>query len=70
MIPAAVAVKFPGFDVSFPDGRSAKLPILEDGNEAPKVTMLCLSFRASSQVHSFAEFFVFFVCALIVANWQ
>lgn len=56
MIPAAVAVKFPGFEVSYPDGTSVKLPIMMDGNEAPKATLLCLSFRASSQVGNFIDF--------------
>ncbi|KAL8130105.1 hypothetical protein V2J09_019260 [Rumex salicifolius] len=49
MIPAAMAVKFPGFEVSYADGNSVKLPIVVDGSEAPKATLLCLSFRASSQ---------------------
>lgn len=49
IIPAAVAVKFPGFEVSYADGKSVKLPVVMDGSEAPKATLLCLSFRASSQ---------------------
>ncbi|GMG98491.1 hypothetical protein Nepgr_000331 [Nepenthes gracilis] len=56
VIPAAVAVKFPAVEVNFTDGRSMKLPVGSEGNvgdacktDAPKVTLLGLSFRASSQ---------------------
>ncbi|GAB4824801.1 hypothetical protein Ancab_007671 [Ancistrocladus abbreviatus] len=55
LIPAAAAVKFPGLEVNYSDGRSLKLPVSE-GNvgdtgklDVPKATLLCLSFRASSQ---------------------
>uniref|UniRef100_A0A803M6B5 Uncharacterized protein n=1 Tax=Chenopodium quinoa TaxID=63459 RepID=A0A803M6B5_CHEQI len=57
LIPAAVAAKFPSVEVSYSDGKSFKLPIGSDGNvvdrdnvDLPKATLLCLSFRASSQV--------------------
>ncbi|XP_021732856.1 uncharacterized protein LOC110699654 isoform X1 [Chenopodium quinoa] len=56
LIPAAVAAKFPSVEVSYSDGKSFKLPIGSDGNvvdrdnvDLPKATLLCLSFRASSQ---------------------
>lgn len=51
------AVKFPGLEVNFTDGTALKLPITSNGNDVnackssvPKATLLCLSFRASSQV--------------------
>lgn len=57
IIPAVAAVKFPTLEVNYPDGSSCKLPITSQGNDAnasteniPKVSLLCLSFRASSQV--------------------
>lgn len=57
LIPAMVAAKFPNLDVRFSDGRTLKLPFCTSGNvadadesAAPKVTVLCLGFRASSQV--------------------
>ena len=57
LIPDAVAVKFPALEVSYSDGKSFKLPCGSDGNvvdsekaDCPKATLLCLSFRASSQV--------------------
>ncbi|OIT08081.1 PREDICTED: uncharacterized protein LOC109226722 [Nicotiana attenuata] len=56
IIPAMAAVKFPALEVSNSDGSSLKLPITSAGNgveankaEAPKASLLCLSFRASSQ---------------------
>lgn len=56
IIPAMAAVKFPALEVNYSDGRSLKLPISSHGNEAgtskldiPKASLLCLSFRASSQ---------------------
>ncbi|KAL2937513.1 Valine--tRNA ligase [Bienertia sinuspersici] len=56
LIPAAVAVKFPTLEVSYSDGKNFKLPFGSDGNvvettkmDLPKATLLCLSFRASSQ---------------------
>ncbi|XP_016508112.1 uncharacterized protein LOC107825726 isoform X2 [Nicotiana tabacum] len=56
IIPAVAAVKFPALEVNHSDGSSLKLPIASIGNgvavnkaEAPKASLLCLSFRASSQ---------------------
>ncbi|XP_073286606.1 mitochondrial ATPase complex subunit ATP10-like isoform X2 [Primulina huaijiensis] len=56
IIPASAAAKFPMLDVNYSDGSSLKLPITSAGNDAntpklnvAKVTLLCLSFRASSQ---------------------
>lgn len=59
LIPAMAAVKFPEFEVSYSDGKTLKLPIKSDvnvieGNSSPSglpmATLLCLSFRANSQV--------------------
>jgi len=57
IIPAMAAVKFPTIEASYSDGRTVKLPIASNGNDVeayksgvPKATLLCLSFRASSQV--------------------
>lgn len=57
LIPAVAAVKFPDFEVSYSDAKTLKLPVKFDANvvEAnssalPVATLLCLSFRASSQV--------------------
>ncbi|XP_057483535.1 uncharacterized protein LOC130770203 isoform X1 [Actinidia eriantha] len=54
--PAMAAVKFPTLEVNYSDGTTLNLPITSNGNEAdacksvvPKATLLCLSFRASSQ---------------------
>ncbi|KAK4763531.1 hypothetical protein SAY87_012969 [Trapa incisa] len=56
IIPAMAAVKFPNLEVTRSDGRSFKLPISCKENTAiggmptiPKVSLVCLSFRASSQ---------------------
>ncbi|CAN8311625.1 unnamed protein product [Cochlearia groenlandica] len=56
IIPAASAMKFPELAVTFANGESLKLPITSNINEAktenltaPKVSLVCLSFRASSQ---------------------
>ncbi|XP_020552249.1 uncharacterized protein LOC105169959 isoform X2 [Sesamum indicum] len=57
IIPAVAAVKFPTVEVNYSDGSSLKLPITSDRNDAnlsksdiPKASLVCLSFRASSQV--------------------
>lgn len=57
IIPAMAAVKFPNLEVNFSDGKTLKLPFGSNGNKAdaesstsPKTSLLCLSFRASSQV--------------------
>ncbi|KAL1345524.1 hypothetical protein HN51_019250 [Arachis hypogaea] len=56
LIPAMVALKFPDLEVSFSDGKTMKLPIrISDNADAahkssvPKASLVCLSFRASSQ---------------------
>ncbi|KAJ9178017.1 hypothetical protein P3X46_009937 [Hevea brasiliensis] len=56
IIPAMAAVKFPNLEVSFSDGKTLKLPFGSNRNVAdaesstiPKASLLCLSFRASSQ---------------------
>ncbi|XP_028069553.1 uncharacterized protein LOC114272076 isoform X5 [Camellia sinensis] len=57
IIPAMAAVKFPALEVNYSDGTTLKLPMTSSGNGVdayksvvPKATLLCLSFRASSQV--------------------
>lgn len=66
IIPAAVAAKFPTLEVNFSAGETLKLPIVSngDGNVAdagksplPKASLLCLSFRANSQVYNFKLYF-------------
>ncbi|XP_027123573.1 uncharacterized protein [Coffea arabica] len=56
IIPAMAATKFPALEVNFSDGSSLKLPITSSGNgssadklDVPKASLLCLSFRGSSQ---------------------
>ncbi|KAL0460115.1 UNVERIFIED_CONTAM: hypothetical protein Slati_0638700 [Sesamum latifolium] len=56
IIPAVAAVKFPTVEVNYSDGSSLKLPITSEKNDANlsksdihKASLLCLSFRASSQ---------------------
>ncbi|XP_042510635.1 uncharacterized protein LOC122086028 isoform X2 [Macadamia integrifolia] len=56
IIPAISAAKFPTIEVNFSDGKSIKLPIVSEGNGVkanemvvPAASLLCLSFRASSQ---------------------
>lgn len=56
IIPAMVAVKFPALEVNYSDGRSLTLPVRSNGGETdadrsdiPGASLLCLSFRASSQ---------------------
>ncbi|XP_020585267.1 mitochondrial ATPase complex subunit ATP10 isoform X2 [Phalaenopsis equestris] len=56
LIPSVAAAKFPDIVVHFPDGTSIKLPLFEqNGNNnstdeiIPTASLLCLSFRASSQ---------------------
>lgn len=48
MIPAMSAVKFPALEVSFSDGRI--VPIPTSSTESPKASLICISFRANSQV--------------------
>nr|CAD1842951.1 unnamed protein product [Ananas comosus var. bracteatus] len=56
IIPAAEAVNFPNLEVSVPDGRKLKLPASSGEKQTdtsempiPLASLLCLSFRASSQ---------------------
>ncbi|KAK0605816.1 hypothetical protein LWI29_030987 [Acer saccharum] len=56
VIPAMAAVKFPNLDVSFSGGRTLKLPVCASGDvvdavksTVPKVSIVCLAFRANSQ---------------------
>nr|CAD1842997.1 unnamed protein product [Ananas comosus var. bracteatus] len=56
IIPAAAAVNFPNLEVSVPDGRKLKLPASSGEKQTdtsempiPLASLLCLSFRASSQ---------------------
>lgn len=57
IIPAMAAVKFPQVEVNSSIGKCFKLPITTYGTDAesmegdvPKATLMCLSFRAASQV--------------------
>ncbi|XP_071700831.1 uncharacterized protein [Rutidosis leptorrhynchoides] len=57
VIPAMAAVKFPQLEVNFSAGKSLKLPVTTFGPDTdslkatiPKATLMCLSFRATSQV--------------------
>jgi ATPase complex subunit ATP10 len=59
VIPAIAAVKFPDREVTYSDGKTLKLPIASNGDmvaadkaDIPKATLLCLSFRANSQVRT------------------
>ncbi|BFG34571.1 hypothetical protein CerSpe_208450 [Prunus speciosa] len=69
LIPATEAVKFPDLEVNYSDGKISKLPIGSSGNgnvaaankaEIPKASLVCLSFRASSQgmIHSWSAPFL------------
>ncbi|CAF2260839.1 BnaA08g27080D [Brassica napus] len=56
LIPAVSAMKFPVLAVTSSNGKIMKLPVTSNSNEVnkesldvPKVTLVCLSFRASSQ---------------------
>ncbi|WCJ41676.1 hypothetical protein M5689_022527 [Euphorbia peplus] len=53
IVPAMAAVKFPSLDVAFSDGKTLKLPVenVDNADEStlPKVSLLCLAFRANSQ---------------------
>ncbi|CAN6439345.1 unnamed protein product [Victoria cruziana] len=50
VVPSMVAKKFPPLEVERSDGSRLKIPILYDsGSEYVKASLLCLSFRASSQ---------------------
>ncbi|XP_058110352.1 uncharacterized protein LOC131253395 isoform X2 [Magnolia sinica] len=65
IIPAMVAVKFPSLEVNFSNGRSLKLPISSENCEVdttemaiPSASLICLSFRASSQVSLIDSWFL------------
>lgn len=54
------AMKFPDLQVNYADGKKLKLPISSNGDmvdaeraSIPKASLLCLSFRANSQVYKF-----------------
>ncbi|XP_031501715.1 uncharacterized protein LOC116265299 [Nymphaea colorata] len=50
VVPSMVAKKFPSLEVERSDGSTLKIPIVyASGSECPKASLLCLSFRASSQ---------------------
>ncbi|KAL7115907.1 hypothetical protein ACP275_04G210300 [Erythranthe tilingii] len=56
IIPSTAAVKFPTLEVNYSDGSILKLPFTSDADNAdasksdiPKASLVCLSFRASSQ---------------------
>lgn len=68
LIPAMEAVKFPRLIVEFSDGRNLQLPLGSDTKDdnadsvpAPPACLVCLSFRANSQVggniHSSSDFY-------------
>lgn len=79
IIPEIAAVKFPTIEVTYQDGSTRKLPVTSDGEgsnksrpDIPKVSLLCLSFQASSEVR-----FVFIPSlqlswnlSLFVTYWQ
>nr|GMD15949.1 lysosomal Pro-X carboxypeptidase [Ipomoea batatas] len=54
IIPAISAVKFPALEVAYSNGSSLKLPSMCSGKDTdadvPRASLLCLSFRASSEV--------------------
>ncbi|XP_010521705.1 PREDICTED: uncharacterized protein LOC104800565 isoform X2 [Tarenaya hassleriana] len=56
LIPAVAAMKFPVLAVTYPSGKTFKLPVTSNSNEVqtesstvPKASLVCLSFRASSK---------------------
>lgn len=57
IIPAMAAMKFPQLEVTYSDGRTLKLPntsnegvVGADKLAIPKASLICLTFRANSQV--------------------
>lgn len=56
LIPADVAVKFPELEVNLADCATMKLPIIA-GDKIPDASLMCLSFRASSQVRTLVDLF-------------
>ncbi|RWW02536.1 hypothetical protein BHE74_00011824 [Ensete ventricosum] len=72
IIPSSTAVKFPDLEVSLSDGRCVKVPInagqtVTDTSQMPAsyVSLLCLSFRASSLVG-----YIFLLDGLGRIRWQ
>lgn len=72
LFPAMAAVKFPDIEVNYSAGKLLKLPFRYNGNgnvadanmsALPKASLLCLSFRASSQVRNLV------VLYYELANW-
>lgn len=68
VIPAVSAIKFPALAVTFSNGKIMTLPVTPNSNEVstedlavPKVSLVCLSFRASSQVQKLLTRFVIYV---------
>lgn len=66
LIPGIAATKFPAVDVIYSDGRKSKLPIVFDASgvdaskwAVPEASLVCLSFRANSQVWFPFSMFVF-----------
>nr|GMD19033.1 mitochondrial ATPase complex subunit ATP10 isoform X1 [Ipomoea batatas]GME12714.1 mitochondrial ATPase complex subunit ATP10 isoform X1 [Ipomoea batatas] len=64
IIPAISALKFPALEVTYSNGSSLKLPSMCSGKDTdadvPRASLLCLSFRASSEpmIHSWSVPFV------------
>ncbi|KAG9131803.1 hypothetical protein Leryth_009535 [Lithospermum erythrorhizon] len=62
VVPAMEAVKFPTFEADYSNGSSLKLPIIPNGSgtsvteDVPKATLMCLSFRSTSQVHELVDY--------------
>jgi hypothetical protein len=74
LFPAMAAVKFPDLEVNYSAGKLLMLPFRSNGNgngnvadanmsALPKASLLCLSFRASSQVRNLV------VLYYELANW-
>lgn len=59
IIPAMAGLRFPDLIVDYSDGRTLKFPVSSNRNAVevenvgvPRASLLCLSFRASSQVRN------------------
>lgn len=68
------AVKFPALDVTYSDGTNLSLPTVFNAKgvdtsivTVPDASLMCLSFRASSQVREFREKFGMFF--LLFISW-
>lgn len=71
LFPAMAAVKFPDIEVNYSAGKLLKLPFRSNGNgnladanmaALPKASLLCLSFRASSQVRNLVVLYYELAC--------